>query len=91
MKSIGVVRKVDELGRVVLPIELRKALDIPIKESMEFFIDGDQLVLKKYQPQGACLMTGEISSENQVYGNGQITLSTEGAVLLLKELQKALV
>ena len=46
LKSIGVVRKVDELGRIVMPIELRRALDIAIKDSMEFFIDGDKIVLK---------------------------------------------
>ncbi|MEW4102585.1 MULTISPECIES: AbrB/MazE/SpoVT family DNA-binding domain-containing protein [Bacillus] len=90
MKSIGVVRKVDELGRIVMPIELRRALDIAIKDSMEFFIDGDKIVLKKYRPEGVCLMTGEITSENHEYGNGQITLSAEGAELLLKELQEAL-
>ncbi len=46
MKSIGVVRKVDELGRIVMPIELRRALDIAIKDSIEFFVDGDKIVLK---------------------------------------------
>ncbi len=49
MKSIGVVRKVDELGRIVMPIELRRALDIAIKDSIEFFVDGDKIVLKKIQ------------------------------------------
>lgn len=60
MKSIGVVRKVDELGRIVMPIELRRALDIAIKDSIEFFVDGDKIVLKKYKPHGICLMTGKL-------------------------------
>ncbi|MBL3649429.1 transcriptional regulator AbhA [Bacillus vallismortis] len=90
MKSIGVVRKVDELGRIVMPIELRRALDIAIKDSIEFFVDGDKIILKKYKPHGVCLMTGEITSENTEYGNGKITLSPEGAQLLLEEIQAAL-
>ncbi|ATH91261.1 AbrB family transcriptional regulator [Bacillus glycinifermentans] len=90
MKSIGVVRKVDELGRIVMPIELRRALDISIKDSIEFFVDKDKIVLKKYKPYGVCLITGEITSENREYGNGNITLSPDGAKLLLEELKSAL-
>ncbi|AYV19035.1 AbrB/MazE/SpoVT family DNA-binding domain-containing protein [Bacillus velezensis] len=90
MKSIGVVRKVDELGRIVMPIELRRALDIAIKDSIEFFVDGDKIVLKKYKPHGICLMTGEITSENQEYDNGKIILSPEGAKMLLEEIEEAL-
>ncbi|WP_377803114.1 AbrB/MazE/SpoVT family DNA-binding domain-containing protein [Bacillus amyloliquefaciens] len=90
MKSIGVVRKVDELGRIVMPIELRRALDIAIKDSIEFFVDGDKIVLKKYKPHGICLMTGEITSENQEYGNGKVILSPEGAKMLLEEIEEAL-
>ncbi|MCY8217110.1 MULTISPECIES: AbrB/MazE/SpoVT family DNA-binding domain-containing protein [Bacillus] len=90
MKAIGVVRKVDELGRIVMPIELRRALDISIKDSIEFFVDQDKIVLKKYKPHGVCLMTGEITSENREYGNGKITLSPEGAELLLEEINAAL-
>ena len=50
MKSTGVVRKVDELGRVVLPAEVRKCLEINEKDPLEFFVDGDRIILKKYQP-----------------------------------------
>ena len=50
MKSTGIVRKVDELGRIVLPIELRRTLDISIKDSLEIYVDGTSIVLKKYQP-----------------------------------------
>lgn len=50
MKSTGIVRKVDELGRVVLPIELRRNLDIHEKDALEIFVDDDKIVLKKYQP-----------------------------------------
>ena len=50
MKSTGVVRKVDELGRVVIPIELRKTLGIGEKDSMEIYVDGDKIILRKYEP-----------------------------------------
>ncbi|MGE7113220.1 AbrB/MazE/SpoVT family DNA-binding domain-containing protein [Lysinibacillus sp. NPDC047702] len=50
MKSTGIVRKVDELGRVVLPKELRRTLGIEEKDPVEIYIDGDKIILKKYQP-----------------------------------------
>ena len=56
MKSIGIVRKIDELGRIVLPIELRNKMDINTKDSVEIFVDNDKIILKKYQP--CCLFCG---------------------------------
>ena len=53
MKSTGIVRPVDSLGRVVLPIELRRTLDIAEKDSLEIYMDGPSIVLRKYQP--ACI------------------------------------
>ena len=50
MKSTGIVRKVDELGRIVIPIELRKVMDINIKDAMEIYVDSDTIILKKYTP-----------------------------------------
>ncbi len=50
MKSTGIVRKVDELGRIVLPIELRRTLDIGEKDQLEIFVEGSSIVLKKYRP-----------------------------------------
>ena len=67
MKSTGVVRKVDELGRIVLPIELRKMMDINVKDAVEIFTDGDSIVLKKYQP--ACVFCGDAG--DVVYFNGK--------------------
>ena len=60
MKSTGIVRKVDELGRIVLPIELRRTLNIDIKDSIEIYVDNSTIVLKKYEP--TCIFCGE--SEN---------------------------
>ncbi|RBP62082.1 transcriptional pleiotropic regulator of transition state genes [Alkalibaculum bacchi] len=56
MKSTGIVRKVDELGRIVIPIELRRTLDIDIKDSLEIYVDGNFVLLKKYEP--ACIFCG---------------------------------
>ena len=56
MKSTGIVRKVDELGRIVLPIELRRTLDIAERDSLEIFVDGPSIVLRKYQP--SCVFCG---------------------------------
>ena len=49
MKSTGIVRKVDELGRIVLPIELRRVMDIQIKDSLEIMTEDDRIILKKYE------------------------------------------
>ena len=50
MKSTGIVRKVDELGRIVLPIELRRTLDIAERDALEIYVEGSTVVLKKYRP-----------------------------------------
>jgi len=50
MKSTGIVRKVDELGRIVLPIELRRTLDIAERDALEIYVEGSSIVLKKYRP-----------------------------------------
>ncbi len=56
MKATGIVRKVDDLGRIVLPIELRRTLDIDIRDPLEIFVDGNSIVLKKYTP--CCIFCG---------------------------------
>ena len=56
MKSTGIVRKVDELGRIVLPIELRRTMGIEVKDALEIYVDGDHIVLKKYEP--SCVFCG---------------------------------
>ena len=66
MKSTGMVRKVDELGRIVLPIELRRTLNIDIKDPLEIYVDGESIMLKKYQP--ACVFCGSSDDIKQVKG-----------------------
>ena len=57
MKSTGVVRQLDTLGRIVIPIELRRTMGIATKDSIEIFVEGDQIILKKYQP--CCIFCGD--------------------------------
>jgi transcriptional pleiotropic regulator of transition state genes len=62
MKSTGIVRKVDELGRIVIPIELRRNMGIEERDSLEIYVDEGSIVLKKYEP--ACVFCG--SSEDVI-------------------------
>lgn len=59
MKSTGIVRRIDPLGRIVLPKELRRTLDIEIRDSMEIFTDGDRILLRKYRKN--CIICGSES------------------------------
>lgn len=65
MKATGIVRKVDELGRVVLPIELRRNLNIEIKDPLEIYVDGEMIILKKYAP--ACIFCGNAKDVTRVH------------------------
>ena len=58
MKSTGIVRRVDELGRIVLPIELRRSLNINERDTLEIFVDDEKIILKKYEP--ADIFTGSM-------------------------------
>lgn len=50
MKATGIVRRVDELGRIVLPVELRRTLDISERDPLELYVDGASIVLRKFRP-----------------------------------------
>ena len=56
MKSTGIVRKIDELGRIVLPIEMRHTMHIEPRDSMEIFVDGNSIILRKYEQE--CIFCG---------------------------------
>jgi transcriptional pleiotropic regulator of transition state genes len=60
MKSTGIVRKVDELGRIVIPMELRRTLGIAEKDPVEIFVDGEHIILRKYTP--GCDFCGNVAS-----------------------------
>lgn len=60
MKATGIVRKIDDLGRIVLPIELRRTLGISERDSLEIYVDQNNILLKKYEP--ACIFCGSADS-----------------------------
>ena len=66
MKATGIVRPVDALGRVVIPIELRRTLGIKTDDSLEVFVEGQTIMLKKYEP--ACIFCGSNDGVRQVHG-----------------------
>ncbi len=57
MKALGIIRPIDELGRIVLPVETRKMMDLNPKDGVEVFIEDDKIILKKYRP--SCIFCGE--------------------------------
>lgn len=87
MRSLGIVRKVDHLGRIVIPKELRNTLQLEKGAPMEIFVDDDMIILRKYVVDEACVVTGIISSENKRLSNGMY-ISPQGAEILLNEIKE---
>lgn len=59
MKSTGIVRRIDDLGRVCIPKEIRKRLKINDLDPVEIFMNGDQVILKKYNENTCCKLCGK--------------------------------
>ncbi|MDA1849100.1 AbrB/MazE/SpoVT family DNA-binding domain-containing protein [Bacillus cereus] len=87
MKNTGVARKVDELGRVVIPVELRRTLGIAEGTALDFHVDGENIVLRKNEK--SCFVTGEVSESNMELLGGRMFLSKAGANELLDALEKS--
>ncbi|GAE92429.1 transition state regulatory protein AbrB [Gracilibacillus boraciitolerans JCM 21714] len=90
MKSTGIVRKLDNLGRIVIPKEVRRSLGLDEKDPVEIFVNGEQIILQKYSSPNECMITGEVRDDNLVLANGQIVLSPEGAKQLVDAINKKL-
>ncbi|MEV2911492.1 AbrB/MazE/SpoVT family DNA-binding domain-containing protein [Paenibacillus larvae] len=65
MKATGIVRKLDHLGRVVIPKELRTTLGIGEKDALEIYVDGERILLKKYEP--GCVFCGQVGAHLQPF------------------------
>ncbi|WP_338128604.1 AbrB/MazE/SpoVT family DNA-binding domain-containing protein [Bacillus infantis] len=87
MKSTGIVRRVDELGRIVIPKEIRRVLEINIKDPIEIFVEDEKIILLKYKHYLSCSVTGEVTPKNRTFANGNIVLSPEGMEQLIQELE----
>ena len=77
----------DELGRVVIPVELRRTLGITEGIALDFHVDGKNIVLRKHEK--SCFVTGEVSEANIELLGGRMFLSKEGAIELLDLIQKS--
>ncbi len=72
MKATGIVRKIDDLGRIVLPIELRRTLNIEPTDPLEIFVDNEgEIILKKYEP--AYVFCGSANDVVQHHGKNVCT------------------
>lgn len=90
MRATGVTRKIDALGRVVIPREILKNLDILLGDPMEFFVEDDKIIVKKYEPKNTCVISGVIADDNINICNGKIILSKKIAGDIAREIQKEL-
>ena len=68
MKSTGIVRKVDELGRIVIPMEIRKNFDISPKDSLEIYVEEDNIILRKYEAKCQCAICGKSEAKIDIKG-----------------------
>lgn len=66
MKETGIVRKIDELGRIVLPKELRRTLNIEVKDPLGIYVESDYVILKKYNP--SCIFCGSMEELDEFQG-----------------------
>ncbi|QHZ48819.1 MULTISPECIES: AbrB/MazE/SpoVT family DNA-binding domain-containing protein [unclassified Bacillus (in: firmicutes)] len=85
MENAAFIRKMDDLGRVVLPKKIRKILKINERDPIEIFIEGEKIIFRKYLEGRACFVTGEVTDLNKTLSGG-IVLSPEGARILLQDL-----
>ncbi|MED1530904.1 AbrB/MazE/SpoVT family DNA-binding domain-containing protein [Bacillus altitudinis] len=79
------VKYIDNVGRIVLPTDIRKRLKIHPRDFMEIYREEDQIVIKPYWQDKPCIVTGEVTGSNKVLSGG-VVISPEGARLLLQDL-----
>lgn len=84
------IRSIDEIGRIVLPKQLRKEFHLGEKQMLEVYSDGERIILEKYDNLEPCLVTGESTKSNHTFafGHGTVTLSPEGLEELIEKLSK---
>jgi len=87
-RATGMVRKLDPLGRLVIPKEMRKTLEFNEYDPIEMFVEDDCVIIKKYKNDNTCVITGETSRDNISILDGKITVSSRGLRLLTKEIDK---
>lgn len=87
MKNTGIVRKIDELGRIVLPMEMRRTMEIKEGDPLEIFVEGDQIILKKYVSECKCQRCGKLTgSAQRIVSDRGVTLCAECVAWFANEL-----
>lgn len=86
MKTTGIVRNIDNVGRVSLPIELRRFFKMDEGDSVEILTDSNGVYIRKYVPNMTCMVTGENSERNLSVANGHIVVSPEIAEEVAREI-----
>lgn len=88
LKHTDLVRKVDRLGRIGIPVTLRREMNIEMSDEIEIFVEKETIILKKIHAYKPCMITGEISEKNLEFANGKLILSPDGIKKLLSEPKK---
>lgn len=83
MKSTGIIRNTDNLGRIVLPKELRKSFGIGTDTPLEIFTEGNAIILRKYRPAGSCDFCGEVTADTVEFRGQHICAACRKAISLL--------
>lgn len=78
MKATGIVRRIDDLGRVVIPKEIRRTMGVNEGDPLEIFVDGQQVNLRKYSP--GCYLCGDVDSESKEFYGHQICMKCIGEI-----------
>ena len=92
MKSTGITRRIDDLGRIVIPKEIRKNLKIKENEVLEIFINNDEIILKKFSPfnDSEKILSDYIKVINDMTGNDVIITDRDKVILSSKRLEEKL-
>lgn len=85
---IGIIRKVDTLGRVVIPSELRRILGIEVDGHVEILKNEDEIIIRKYTHNHRCSITGEVADKLIPLMDGKLMVSNEGCRILLEEMRQ---
>ncbi|ANC77452.1 hypothetical protein ABE65_011845 [Fictibacillus phosphorivorans] len=88
MEHTNMVRKVDRLGRIGIPIKLKRDLNIEMGDDIEIFVESETIILKKVHAHQPCMITGEVSDRNIEIAKGKLVLSPDRIEKLLRELRK---
>ena len=80
-KATGIVRRIDDLGRVVLPKELRRVYGINPNDSVEIYTSDEEIILRKYQPAGGCSLCGSVADRYAEFGHHRICPGCAGLIV----------